>query len=76
MQSEVTTRDNFLEALYEALSEGSLSELYLPHSDTYYVREALLARTGKLFSLRAVELAIKKHNIAYPCDTEAYVPHG
>lgn len=68
MRNEVKTRDNLLETLYLGLESGSLDDTYLPHSETYYVREALLTRTGVLYPLPVVEKAIKLHRQRFPDD--------
>jgi len=52
------TKDNLLEKLYKYLGENKLHKAELPHSDTYYVREALEARTGKRYTFKQINMAI------------------
>ena len=60
------TKDNLLEKMYSAILDNKLHKADLPHSDTYYVREALHARTGKWFTFNQVVMAIKLHEQRYP----------
>jgi hypothetical protein len=55
------TKDNLLEKMYKFLAENKLHKADLPHSETYYVREALYVRTGKWFTFKQVRMAIKLH---------------
>ena len=51
--------DNVLEAFYEAILTNSLDKLHLPHSDVFYVREAVQAHYGRPFTLKHVEEAMR-----------------
>ena len=51
--------DNVIEAFYEAIRNNSLDRLHIPHSDVYYVREAVQAHYGKPFTLEHVEWAMR-----------------
>ena len=51
--------DNVLEAFYEAIKTNSLRNLHIPHSDVFYVREAVQAHYGRPFSLEHVEWAMR-----------------
>jgi len=51
--------DNVLDAFYEALQNNTLSDLHIPHSDVFYVRQAVEAHYGRKFSLKHVEDAMK-----------------
>ena len=51
--------DNVLDAFYEALQKNTLSDLHIPHSDVFYVRQAVEAHYGRKFSLKHVEEAMK-----------------
>ncbi len=50
--------DNVLEAFYDAIRTNSLDKLHIPHSDVFYVRKAIEARTGKSYSLQHIEAAM------------------
>tara|TARA_B110000908_G_scaffold133074_1_gene156849 strand:+ start:74 stop:298 length:225 start_codon:yes stop_codon:yes gene_type:complete len=52
------TDDMLLERMYKFLEEGKLHKAELPHSSTYYVREALEARTGKRYTFKQINMAI------------------
>ena len=51
--------DNVLEAFYHAIRTNSLDKLHIPHSDVFYVRNAVAAFYGRKFSLKQVEDAMK-----------------
>ena len=51
--------DNVLEAFYEAILTNSLDKLHLPHSDVFYVRNAIESRTGERYTLKHIEDAMK-----------------
>jgi len=51
--------DNVLEAFYEAIKTNTLRNLHIPHSDVFYVRQAVEAHYGRPFSLKHVEEAMK-----------------
>ena len=60
------TKDNLLEKMYHYLGENKLHKADLPHSDIYYIREALHERVGKWFTFKQVEMAVKLHEQRYP----------
>jgi hypothetical protein len=60
------TKDNLLEKMYEYLGENKLHKADLPHSDIYYIREALHERVGKWFTFKQVEMAVNLHEQRYP----------
>ena len=60
------TKDNLLEKMYSALLSNKLHKADLPHSDIYYIREALHERTSKWFTFKQVEMAITLHEQRYP----------
>jgi len=60
------TKDNLLEKMYEYLLENKLHKAELPHSDIYYIREALHERTSKWFTFKQVAMAVKLHEKRYP----------
>ena len=39
--------------------DGNLEDLHIPHSDVFYVREAVQAHYGRSFTLEEVERAMK-----------------
>ena len=51
--------DNVLEAFYHAIRTNSLDKLHIPHSDVFYVRNAVEAFYGRKFSLKQVEDEMK-----------------
>jgi hypothetical protein len=51
--------DNVLEAFYHAIRTNSLDKLHIPHSDVFYVRNAVETFYGRKFSLKQVEDAMK-----------------
>ena len=55
------TSENVLEEFYKALAnedEGRLRRVHIPHSSVFYVREAILQRTGIKYTLQHVERAM------------------
>ena len=50
--------DNVLEAFYDAIINNSLDKLHIPHSDVFYVRQAVEAHYGRPFTLKHVEEAM------------------
>jgi len=55
------TSENVLEEFYKALAnedEGRLRRVHIPHSSVFYVREAILQRTGVEYTLQHVERAM------------------
>jgi hypothetical protein len=55
---DTRTDDMLLERMYELLNQNKLMQANLPHSTTYYVREALHARTGKRYTFKQINMAI------------------
>ena len=51
--------DNVLTAFYDAIKNNTLDKLHIPHSDVFYVRNAVEARYGRKFTLKEVEDAMK-----------------
>ena len=50
--------DNVIEAFYDAIRNNTLHKLHIPHSDVFYVRNAVEAYYGRSFSLKEVEEAM------------------
>ena len=55
---DTRTDDMLLEKMYKLLNQNKLMQANLPHSTTYYVREALHARTGKRYTFKQINMAI------------------
>jgi len=53
------TPENILESFYDAIRTNTLHKLHIPHSSVFYVRAAIEAKTGKRFTLKHVENAMK-----------------
>ena len=53
------TPDNMLEGFYHAIHTNTLNRLHIPHSSVFYVRAAIEAKTGKRYTLKHVENAMK-----------------
>ncbi len=51
--------DNVLDAFYDAIKNNTLHNLHIPHSDVFYVRQAVEAHYGRPFTLNHVEAAMK-----------------
>ena len=51
--------DNVIENFYEAIRTNTVSKLHIPHSDVFYVRNAIEARTGERYTLKHIEDAMK-----------------
>ena len=51
--------DNVLEAFYDAIRTNTLDRLHIPHSDVFYVRQAVEAHYGRSFTLEHVEWAMR-----------------
>ncbi len=51
--------DNVLEAFYDAIRNNTLHRLHIPHSDVFYVRNAVEAHYGRPFTLEHVEWAMR-----------------
>ena len=48
--------DNVLDAFYDAIRTNTLDRLHIPHSDVFYVRNALETRlTPRTFTLKETE---------------------
>ena len=57
---DTRTGEGLLEAVYDCLLRNSaLDTIHIPHSDVFYVREALEARYKRDFSLEQVEEYMK-----------------
>ena len=50
--------DNVLKTFYRAVRTNRLDKLHIPHSDVFYVRQAVEAHYGRSFSLKEVEEAM------------------
>jgi len=58
--------DNVIEEFYKAIAKNDnqfLFSVYIPHSDVFYVREALYQKTGKRYTLDYVEWAMLKEGM-------------
>jgi hypothetical protein len=51
--------DNVLDEFYKHILNGNIEDLHIPHSDVFYVREAVQAHYGKPFTLEHVEWAMR-----------------
>ena len=51
--------DDVLTAFYNAIKNNTLDKLHIPHSDVFYVRQAVEAHYGRKFTLKEVEDAMK-----------------
>ena len=51
--------DNVIESFYSAVINNNLDKLHIPHSDVFYVRQAVEAHYGRSFSLKHVEDAMR-----------------
>ena len=52
--------DNVLEEFYNHVLNGTIDKLHIPHSDVFYVREAVQNYYGKPFTLEHVEWAMRE----------------
>ena len=52
--------DNVLEEFYKHVLNGTLEDLHIPHSDVFYVREAVQNNYGRTFTLEHVEWAMRE----------------
>ena len=50
--------DNVLEEFYKHVLDGNIEDLHIPHSDVFYVRNAIEARTGQKYTLKRIEDAM------------------
>ena len=53
--------ENVIDEFYEAVSQNKLSKvqrLHIPKSDVFYIRQAIYAKTGNLYTLDHVERAL------------------
>ena len=51
--------EDVISCFYEAVRTNTLDKLHIPHSDVFYVREAVQAHYGRPFSLEHVEWAMR-----------------
>lgn len=51
--------DNVIEEFYSRMFNGNIEELHIPHSDVFYVRNAVEAHYGRKFTLKEVEDAMR-----------------
>ena len=51
--------DNVLDEFYRHVLDGNIEDLHIPHSDVFYVREAVQAHYGRPFTLEHVEWAMR-----------------
>tara|TARA_R100000329_G_scaffold104387_1_gene85672 strand:+ start:96 stop:359 length:264 start_codon:yes stop_codon:yes gene_type:complete len=51
--------DNVLDEFYKHVLDGNIEDLHIPHSDVFYVREAVQAHYGRPFTLEHVEWAMR-----------------
>tara|TARA_E500000318_G_scaffold47985_1_gene45159 strand:- start:976 stop:1188 length:213 start_codon:yes stop_codon:yes gene_type:complete len=51
--------DNVIDAFYDAIKNNTLRNLHIPHSDVFYVRQAVEAHYGRPFTLKHVEEAMR-----------------
>jgi hypothetical protein len=55
------TREGLIEAVYDCIRNNvSLNTIHIPHSDVFFVREALEDRFGRSLSLSQVEEYMKE----------------
>ena len=50
--------DNVLDEFYRHVLDNNLENLHIPHSDVFYVRNALEMRYNRKFTLQEVERAM------------------
>lgn len=50
--------DNVLDEFYRHVLDNNLENLHIPHSDVFYVRNALEMRYNRKFTLQEVESAM------------------
>ena len=59
-KKKVYLNDNsVLEDFYRAIHHNALDGLHIPHSDVFYVRQAVEAHYGRKFTLKHVEEAMR-----------------
>ena len=51
--------EDVISCFYKAIRTNTLDKLHIPHSDVFYVRSAIEARTGERYTLKHVEDAMK-----------------
>jgi len=51
--------DNVLEEFYRHVLDGTIENLHIPHSDVFYVREAVQNHYGRPCTLKEVEDAMR-----------------
>ena len=50
--------DDVITCFYEAVRTNTLDKLHIPHSDVFYVRNVIEARTGQKYTLKRIEDAM------------------
>lgn len=61
MKKKIYLDDNcILQGFYQAIREDRLESIHIPHSDVFYVRSAIEGRTGKRYTLKLIETAMKQ----------------
>ena len=50
--------EDVISCLYKAIRTNTLDKLHIPHSDVFYVRNAIEARTGERYTLKRIEDAM------------------
>jgi hypothetical protein len=51
--------DNVLDEFYKHVLNNNIENLHIPHSDVFYVREAVQNHYGRSFTLEHVEWAMR-----------------
>ena len=51
--------DDVLSEFYNHVMNGTVEQLHIPHSDVFYVREAVQNHYGRPFTLKEVEDAMR-----------------
>ena len=64
--------DNVLDAFYDAIRNNTLDKLHIPHSDVFYVRQAVEAHYGRSFTLKHVEDAMRAEGWSEGNDNDVY----
>mgnify|MGYP003140276497 FL=1 len=50
--------EDVITCFYKAIRTNTLDKLHIPHSDVFYVRSAIEARTGERYTLKRIEDAM------------------
>ena len=50
--------EDVITCFYEAVRTNTLDKLHIPHSEVFYVRNAIEARTGQKYTLKRIEDAM------------------